>query len=359
MEICDLDLTHFEYNYIMEEIDYVEIAICFLILMPKQMDRCWVHLNPFTPAYMDGVEEFMEFVRWKCLEESKIKCRCRRCVNQVLRHQHEVNDHIHIFGMSPAYTRWINHGQSPSAEIIEYREEDVHHERYDCDEEINLGEDDGKDDGQDDDHGVKEMLADLYTSLEADGGNPRFTKVLNDAKQQLCPGSKHSKFSLLVRLLYIKSRYRVGSTTFNALMKLLSQEFPQCELPSSYDEAKYLGELGLAYESIHVCKNNCVLFKKSKLFDKDYSKLEVCLVCGESRWEDGDGKRRVARKVLRHFPLIKRLKMTFAMKEIAEYTKWHKKGRKPEKNVMIHPAMGGLGRIFIRSIKNLQRIRET
>jgi flagellar biosynthesis/type III secretory pathway protein FliH len=84
--------------------------------------------------------------------------------------------------MSPAYTRWIHHGESPGAEIIESREEEVHHDRYDYDEGINLGEDDGQDDGQDDDHRVTEMLADLYTSLEADGGNPRFTKVLNDAK---------------------------------------------------------------------------------------------------------------------------------------------------------------------------------
>jgi hypothetical protein len=162
---------------------------------------------------MDGVEEFMEFVRGKYPEESKIKCPCCRCVNQVLRHQHEVNDHIHIFGMSPAYTHWIHHGESPSAEIIEYREEEVHHDKYDCDEGINLGEDDG----QDDDHRVTEMLANLYTSLEADGGTPRFTKVLNAAKQQLCPRLEHSKFSFLVRLLYIKSRYRVGSTTFSAL----------------------------------------------------------------------------------------------------------------------------------------------
>jgi hypothetical protein len=64
-----------------------------------------------------------------------------------------------------------------------------------------------------------------------------------------------------VRLLYIKSRYRVGSTTFSALMKLLSQGFSQREFPSFYDEAKYPGELGLAYESIHVCKNNYVLFR--------------------------------------------------------------------------------------------------
>jgi hypothetical protein len=103
-----------------------------------------------------------------------------------------VNDHIHIFGKSPTYTRWIHHGNSLGAKIIESREEEVHHDRYDYDEVINLGkgdQSDGQDDDRDDDHKVTEMLADWYTSLEADGGNPRFTKVLADAKRQLCPGS--------------------------------------------------------------------------------------------------------------------------------------------------------------------------
>jgi hypothetical protein len=53
-------------------------------------------------------------------------------------------------------------------------------------------------------------------------------------------------------------------------MKLLSEGFPHCEYPSSYDEAKkYLGEHGLAYDLIHVCKNNCVLFPEPTLFDRD------------------------------------------------------------------------------------------
>jgi hypothetical protein len=34
-------------------------------LCQNRLDRCWVHLKPFIPAYMDGVEEFMEFVRGK------------------------------------------------------------------------------------------------------------------------------------------------------------------------------------------------------------------------------------------------------------------------------------------------------
>jgi hypothetical protein len=139
-------------------------------------------------------------------------------------------------------------------------------------------------------------------------------------------------------------------------MKLLSEGFPQCEFPSFYDEAKkYLGELGLAYDLIHVCKNNCVLFRKSTLFDKDYSKLEAFPICDESRWEDGDGKRRVPHKVLRHFPLIKRLKRMFAMKQTTKETQWHKKVKRPFKNVMSHPADGRAWKEFDKRFKDFAK----
>ena len=42
------------------------------------------------------------------LQESR-RCprRCNKCLNQSLQPQDDVNDHIHIYGMSAAYTRWI------------------------------------------------------------------------------------------------------------------------------------------------------------------------------------------------------------------------------------------------------------
>jgi hypothetical protein len=178
-----------------------------------------------------------------------------------------------------AYTRWIHHGEAPDAEVIEGGEEVVPHAGDDYDSLVHLGEDE-----QDDDDEVTEMIADLYKAVEEDGESPMFAKVLADAKRPLCPRSQQSRFSFLVRLLYIKSRYRVGNTAFDALMKLLSSGFPQCQFPDSYDEAKkYIRVLGLRYESIHVCKNNCVLFRKSEVFEKDYEKLEVCPICVESR----------------------------------------------------------------------------
>jgi len=179
--------------------------------MLKQMDRSWIHGRRFTPAYMDGVEQFMEFVRGQFPADSEIHCPCRKCLNQTLRPQHEVNDHIHIFGMSLLYTRWVHHGESPDGQVAEFKEEEVQHDEYDDGGGIHLGEDDqdhDQADDQDDDHGVTKMISDLYTTVEEDGGTPSFAKVLADAKRSLCPGSAHSRFSFLVRLLYMLSTWQ-------------------------------------------------------------------------------------------------------------------------------------------------------
>jgi hypothetical protein len=128
-------------------------------------------------------------------------------------------------------------------------------------------------------------------------------------------------------------------------MNFISSGYPKSELPNSYDEAKqYLQELGLGYENIHVCKNNYVLFRDSKT--SKYAKLNVCPVCKESRWKDETGTKQVAHNVLRHFPLLPRLKKIYALKRTSEETKCHKKVRMPVDNVMSHPADGEAWKYF-------------
>ncbi|XP_066391785.1 uncharacterized protein [Miscanthus floridulus] len=130
------------------------------------------------------------------------------------------------------------------------------------------------------------------------------------------------------------------------MIKLLSEGYPQSELPKSYDEAKkYLRELGLGCENIHVCLNNCVLFRKR------YAKDNVCPVCKASRWQDETGTKRAPHKVLRHFPLLPRLKRIFASKRTSEETQWHQKKRTPVNNVMSHPADGEAWKDFNRREK--------
>ncbi|KAK9943496.1 hypothetical protein M0R45_009103 [Rubus argutus] len=72
---------------------------------------------------------------------------------------------------------------------------------------------------------------------------------------------------------------------------------------SHYKAKKMLRELGLGYESIHACKNDCALFWKEN------EKLDKCPECNELRYKSNDGKRKkVPQKVLRYFPLKPRLK---------------------------------------------------
>jgi hypothetical protein len=118
-------------------------------------------------------------------------------------------------------------------------------------------------------------------------------------------------------------------------VKLLAEAFLKCNtLPNSYNKAKnLLDELGLGYDSIHVCFNNCVLFRKQ------YAKLDDCPICGLSRWKDLERKK-IPLKVLRHFPLAPRLKRMFATKEASESAQWHNVKRQRSEKEMSHPADG-------------------
>jgi hypothetical protein len=115
-----------------------------------------------------------------------------------------------------------------------------------------------------------------------------------------------------------------------------------------------IGRLGLGYEPIHVCPNNCVFFWK------DYANHEYCPKCNASRWKDADGKRRIRDKVLRHFPLIPRLHRIFiSKKQSAEVQchklKRHKLKQKPMDNELAIRAMERHGKTLTRNIQTLMK----
>jgi len=291
------------------------------------MDRSWVHSKLFSPEYIDGVKEFMNFIQGKFNENVEILCPCSRCLNQKYQKQDVVRKHILMNGMETTYTRWIHHGESLDVNVIEHPI-DMHEDDDGSTHGVGVTEDDNYGDR------LEGILGDLQNAAaqarpdvenEVGAEEPcdkeSFLKtVMREAKRQLYPGcSKFSRFSLVVRLLHMKSLYRISNSAFTAHMKVLADAFPEHNtLPKSYDEAKgILKELGLGYESIHVCYNNCVLFRK------EYDKHDNCPVCGLLRWKDVERKK-IPQKVLRHFPLAPRLKRMFSTKEASEVAQWHK-----------------------------------
>jgi hypothetical protein len=78
-----------------------------------------------------------------------------------------------------------------------------------------------------------------------------------------------------------------------------------------YHSKTIIKGLGMDYEKIDVCKNNCMLFMKEHAGEKK------CLKCGQSRFvevvnDEGDKVMTdVAHKQLRYLPLTPRVKQLF------------------------------------------------
>src|SRR6266540_1039098 len=287
------------------------------------MDKSWINSRLFSKAHLDGVKEFMQIVSESFNDSEEILCPCRRCLNQIRGHKGLVEDHLYLNGMASTYTNWIHHGE-PLLDPIPQEDNTCFDEHDDR---------------------IPDMVHELFAA-EDGGQNSMFATLLEEMKQELYPGSASTRFSFVVKVLHIKSFYKISIVAFNAILKLLSLTFPDCSLPVSYAAAKkLLRALGLGYDSIHVCPNNCILFRK------DYAKFDECPVCGSSRWKDGDQTKKVPQKVLRHFPLIPRLKRMFASKIIAEDAQWHKLKRKEVQNELSHPADGEAWKDFDRKYR--------
>jgi hypothetical protein len=192
-----------------------------------------------------------------------------------------------------------------------------------------------EDEGSGDD-GMSEFIADLGKGQVL--GEKMYELVKEHLNRKVSPTYSYAQFTFAVNLLHIKSFSRMSNVAFNATMNLLQKGFPEACLPYSFDAAmKYIRSMGLGYEKIHVCNNNCILSRKEK-----YAKLDVCPVCCEadSIWKDADTNKHVPQKVLRHFLLISRLKRMFLSSQTTKDARWHKSKQKLVNNELSHPADG-------------------
>ncbi|XP_071677306.1 uncharacterized protein [Lolium perenne] len=138
----------------------------------------------------------------------------------------------------------------------------------------------------------------ILSEPQVPGKDTIFAELIEEAKRAASDGGTMSRFSLTVKLLQAKSYYQISNVAFNAILLILALQYPASSIRKSYEEAlSIVGRLGLGYESIHVCPNNCVLFRK------DYAKENNCPKCKASRWKDADGRRKIPEKVLRNIRL--------------------------------------------------------
>ena len=96
-----------------------------------------------------------------------------------------------------------------------------------------------------------------------DANTSKFQRHMEDGKQPLYPGySNFSRLSFIIRLYSLKCVHGITEAAFGDLLEFLREAFPQAHIPLSFNSANnIIRDIGLDYEKIHACPNDCMLYR--------------------------------------------------------------------------------------------------
>ncbi|XP_042465681.1 uncharacterized protein LOC122048146 [Zingiber officinale] len=311
-------------------------------------DKKWMDFinDRLGEAYGQGIENFLDYAFERTRETNEIRCPCVKCAKAHFGSRESVKMHLIVYGILQNYRFWYHHGEKPEDDL------EIHNSETEVD---------------DNDHLMEDLLRDLHPhyddskcaniSEEPNDEAKNFYRLLNDSKEPLYQGSRVSKLLALIKLLHIKNVGQWTNKSFSMLLQLLKEEIlpENSDLPDSYSNAKkFIRDIGLSYEKIDACKNNCMLFWK------DHKNLDFCEVCGISRWKEdrhsggtqfkANGKK-IPKKILRYFPLKPRLQRLFICSKTAPYMRWHNDARVDDE-ILRHPADSMIWKSFDERYKD-------
>ncbi|XP_019260867.1 PREDICTED: uncharacterized protein LOC109238842 [Nicotiana attenuata] len=207
---------------------------------------CWISMD-------NGDKSWMNLLRWT--------------------DENVVEEHLVVHGFTKGYTKWVFHGEGFSSRNTPHPSND--------DEESTIRDE------------IDGLLHDTFRNIEGQTGDEegvgerlsedakKFFKLLEEGKQELYPGCENfSKLSFTIWLYLLKSLHGLSNVAFSDLLELLKEAFPFAQVPESFNKARnMIKDLGLHYEKIHACPNDCMLFWKDK------ANVDNCSICGSSRWK--------------------------------------------------------------------------
>ncbi|KAL2904445.1 Formamidopyrimidine-DNA glycosylase [Bienertia sinuspersici] len=286
-------------------------------------NKGWWEFPRWSDVYEQGTDEYIEKAFATRCQGNQISCPCCTCHYRYWYDRNDVRDHIICNGFVPRNDESFHlRRMSPEREA-----EDLQH-----DEPSNVND------------GIEELL---YNALR-EGPNEEAKKFLNlieEGQQELYSGCKKmSRLAFTIRLYIYKCDYKLPDVAIAGLLEFFKEVLPDdAMLPTSMHEAKkVLKLLGLDYKKIDACPIDCMLYWA------EHANATSCHVCGTSRWKSKESDqndnsnekpRRIPSKVLRYFPIKKRLQRLYMCAETASYMTWHKYGREND-GLLRHPADG-------------------
>ena len=131
---------------------------------------------------------------------------------------------------------------------------------------------------------LEEMVRDAFGFEEYIGSEfKKMEQLLKYMKMPLYPSSneRYKKLSASLQLLQLKAKNHWTDKGFIELLEVLMDMLPEGnEIPrTTYKAKKIVCPMGLKFEKIHACKNDCILFRG------DNAALNDCPKCGTSRYK--------------------------------------------------------------------------
>lgn len=217
-------------------------------------------------------------------------CPCNFCDGGKLFPAKVVKNHLMQHGIDESYKKWVWHGEDSSNEVSN---DERNSETVEMD--VNIGMEQNVEVG--DDIGIGESDDDEFSEDSND-----FLRFVEDGDKPLYPGCKRfTKLNGLVKTYNLKTKHGLTDACYSDMLIMLGLLLPKGnEIPRSFYEAKKtFCALGIDYEKIHACPNDCILYRESNV------DTTSCPACGISRWKLGKNKIEkvgVPGKVLWYFP---------------------------------------------------------
>ena len=108
-----------------------------------------------------------------------------------------------------------------------------------------------------------------------------FYKLVKDAEKEIYPNCKSfTKLKFIIQLYHTKCLCGMSNKAFTMILELIKKALPEGEtLPNSfYESKKLIRQLGLTYNNIDACPNDCILYRKEHANDNE------CFVCHTPRY---------------------------------------------------------------------------
>jgi hypothetical protein len=293
----------------------------------------------------------------------RIRCPCSKCKGRVQCSLEKVKEHLIQYGKEPSFRVWRGPGNRDSSDE-EWEEElktplRTHEDvRMDAGIEVrSMVEDVFQENDQPQrplEETMEDIVMDAFTMVDGlqegtcDSGDEDEEEPMGDlgneddkedaphdleeAIQELYDGAKSSVLAATILIMTLCTIHGVSNKFADQIFVLFRLHLLPGEnrLPKNYHAAKSLiRRLGLNYNTIHACVGGCVLFRGP------LENAVRCPKCSAPRYKD-EGQHKRPWKVLRHFPLIPRLKRMFRTPAISELMSWHSKNRSSD-GMVRHP----------------------